>query len=55
MTSRQFWMNVGEVGVLIALLGFVYWQHSSAKAVPAMRIPTLDRPCLPSIIFAPER
>lgn len=36
MTQRQIWLNLGGLGVLIALLGFVYWQHAGASAVPGL-------------------
>ncbi len=36
MTSRQIYLNLGGLGMLIALLGFVYWQHTGARAVPGL-------------------
>jgi hypothetical protein len=27
---RQIWPNLGGLGMLIVLLGFVYWQHTGA-------------------------
>lgn len=36
MTSRQIWLNLGGLGILIVLLGFVYWQHTGARAVPGL-------------------
>jgi hypothetical protein len=28
MTRKQIRLNLGELGVLIALLGLLYWQHT---------------------------
>ena len=29
---QQIWPNLGGLGMLIALLGLVYWQHTGARA-----------------------
>lgn len=34
MTSRQIWLNLGGLGLLIALLGLAYWLNTGARAVP---------------------
>lgn len=36
MTHKQIWLNLGGLGVLIALLGIVYWQHTGPRAVPGL-------------------
>ncbi len=36
MTPRQIWLNLGALGLLIALLGVVYWQHTGERAVPGL-------------------
>lgn len=36
MTIRQIWLNLGALGLLIALMGFGYWQHTGARAVPGL-------------------
>lgn len=36
MTKRQIWLNLGGLGVLMALLGLVYWQHTGIRAVPGL-------------------
>lgn len=36
MTHRQIWLNLGGLGVLIALLGLIYWQHTGPRAVPGL-------------------
>lgn len=36
MTKRQIWLNLGGLGLLIALLGLVYWQHTGERAVPGL-------------------
>lgn len=36
MTYRQIWLNLGGLGVLIALLGLVYWFNTGARAVPGL-------------------
>jgi len=28
MTRKQIWLNAGGLGMLIALLELVYWQHA---------------------------
>ena len=33
MTRRQIGLNLGELGVLIALLGLIYWQHTGQGLV----------------------
>lgn len=38
MTLRRIWLNLGGLGVLIALLGFVYWQHTGARPVPGLEV-----------------
>jgi len=36
MTHKQIWLNLGGLGLLIALLGIVYWQHTGPRAVPGL-------------------
>ena len=36
MTHRQIWLNLGGLGVLIALLGLAYWLNTGARAVPGL-------------------
>ncbi len=36
MTVRIISLNLGGLGLLIALLGLVYWQHTGARAVPGL-------------------
>jgi len=36
MTHKHVWLNLGGLGVLIALLGIVYWQHTGPRAVPGL-------------------
>ena len=36
MTRKQIGLNLGGLGLLIALLGLVYWQHTGARAVPGL-------------------
>lgn len=36
MTSRQIILNLGGLGVLVALPGLTYWQHIGARAVPGL-------------------
>ena len=36
MTSRQIWLNLGGLGLLISLLGLVYWLNTGARAVPGL-------------------
>jgi hypothetical protein len=33
---RLIGLNIGGLGVLTALLGFVYWQHTGVRAVPEL-------------------
>jgi hypothetical protein len=33
MMQRQIWLNLGGLGVLIALLGLAYWLNAGARAV----------------------
>ena len=33
MAIRQIWLDLGGLGVLIALLGLIYWQHTGARTV----------------------
>ena len=32
MTIRQIWLDLGGLGVLISLLGLIYWQHTDEAA-----------------------
>ena len=34
MTNRHIWLNLGGLGLMIALLGLVYWLNTGARAVP---------------------
>jgi len=36
MTGRQIGLNLGLLAVLMVLLGFIYWQHTGARAVPGL-------------------
>ena len=36
MTNKQIWLNIGGLGLLIALLGLVYWLNTGARAVPGL-------------------
>ena len=36
MTQKHIWLNLGGLGVLIALMGLVYWLHTGARAVPGL-------------------
>ena len=36
MTFRQISINLAALGLLLALLGLVYWQHTGARAVPGL-------------------
>jgi HEAT repeat protein len=36
MTTRHIYLNLTALGVLMALLGLVYWQHTGARAVPGL-------------------
>jgi HEAT repeat protein len=36
MTARQIGLNLGALGLLVALLGAVYWQHTGERAVPGL-------------------
>ncbi len=36
MTHRQISINLGALVLLLALLGFVYWQHTGVRAVPGL-------------------
>jgi HEAT repeat protein len=36
MTVRMVSLNLGALGLLIALLGFIYFQHTGARAVPGL-------------------
>jgi HEAT repeat protein len=36
VTRKQIWLNLAALGVLIALLGLIYWQHTGARAVPGL-------------------
>lgn len=36
MPRRQIWLNLAGLGVLIAILGVVYWLHTGARAVPRL-------------------
>jgi|CXWL01.1.fsa_nt_gi HEAT repeat protein len=36
MTQKQIWLNLGGLGVLIALLGLAYWVNTGARAVPGL-------------------
>ncbi len=36
MARKQIWLNLGGLGVLIALLGLIYWLHTGARAVPGL-------------------
>lgn len=36
MTRKQISLNLGGLGLLIALLGLVYWLHTGARAVPGL-------------------
>jgi hypothetical protein len=33
MTSRQLWLNLGGLGVLIALMELAYWLNTGARTV----------------------
>jgi HEAT repeat protein len=36
VTHRQIWLNLVGLGLLITLLGLVYWQHTGRRAVPGL-------------------
>ncbi len=36
MAPRHIWLNLGGLGLLIALLGLVYWMNTGARAVPGL-------------------
>ncbi|HLE31716.1 MAG TPA: hypothetical protein VJB38_03820 [Bacteroidota bacterium] len=36
MTQKSIWLNLGGLGLLKALLGFVYWLHTGLRAVPGL-------------------
>lgn len=36
MTQKQIYMNLGGLGVLVALLGLVYWLNTGARAAPGL-------------------
>lgn len=36
MTQRAIYLNLGGLGLLLALLGFAYWQHTGVRAVPGL-------------------
>ncbi|MBU6435706.1 MAG: hypothetical protein KJS98_20555 [Nitrospirae bacterium] len=36
MTPKQIWLNLGGLGVLIALLGVAYWLNTGARAVTGL-------------------
>lgn len=36
MTHRQIFLNLGGLGLLIALLGHAYWLHTGPRAVPGL-------------------
>jgi hypothetical protein len=36
MTQRQIRLHLGGLGLLIALLGLVYWLNTGARAVPGL-------------------
>jgi|CXWL01.1.fsa_nt_gi HEAT repeat protein len=36
MTQKKIWLNLGGLGLLIALLGLVYWLNTGARAVPGL-------------------
>jgi hypothetical protein len=36
MTSHEIWLNLGGLGVLIALLELAYWLNNGARAVPGL-------------------
>jgi HEAT repeat protein len=36
MTQKQIYLNLGGLGVLMTLLGIVYWLHTGVRAVPGL-------------------
>lgn len=34
--QKHIWLNLGGLGVLVALLGLVYWVNTGARAVPGL-------------------
>lgn len=36
MSTRSIWLNLGGLGLLIALLGLVYWTNTGVRAVPGL-------------------
>ncbi|MDH4186010.1 MAG: HEAT repeat domain-containing protein [Nitrospira sp.] len=36
MTRRQIWFNLAGLGLVIALMGLVYWLNTGARAVPGL-------------------
>ena len=36
ISPRHIWLNLGGLGLLIALLGLVYWLNTGARAVPGL-------------------
>jgi HEAT repeat protein len=36
MTRRQIWLHLSGLGVLIVLLGLIYWLHTGVRAVPGL-------------------
>ncbi|BCA56309.1 hypothetical protein W02_34490 [Nitrospira sp. KM1] len=36
MTLKAVYLNLGGLGLLAALLGWIYWQHTGSRAVPAL-------------------
>ena len=36
MTRNQIWLNLEELGVLIALLELAYWLSTGSRAVPGL-------------------
>lgn len=36
MTQLQIWLNLGGLGVLIALPALVYWLNTGERAVPGL-------------------
>lgn len=36
MTQRTIYLHLGVLGLLLALLGFIYWLHTGSRAVPGL-------------------
>lgn len=52
MSHKQIWFNIAGLGVLIALLGLTYWQHTGPRVVPTLVEQLKDRDTTARILAA---